>query len=62
MSELKIALGHHPKYEEQAQLSWGSVQAKTVRLQRQIDPGLMDIHLKFTEFLSKKILGQKNFV
>ena len=37
---------------EQAELSWGSIQAETVRLQRQIDPGLMDIHLKFSEFRS----------
>ena len=40
-------------------------QAETARLQRQIDPGLMDIHLKFHCFLrpkkfrSKKILGPK---
>ena len=47
---------------KQAKLSWGSVQAKTVRLQRKIDPGLMDIHLKFTEFCSRswsRIFGQK---
>ena len=34
---------------KQAELSWGSVQAETVRLQRQIDQGLMDIHFKFTK-------------
>ena len=45
----------------QAELSWGSVQAETVRLQRQIDPGWMDNHLKFTEFCCLfLILGQKN--
>ena len=47
---------------EQAELSWGSVQAETVRLQRQNDPGLMDIHLKFTEicpfFRPKKTFGK----
>ena len=36
--------------KEQAELSWGSVLAETVRLQRQIDARLMNIHLKFTEF------------
>ena len=40
---------HVTKYA-QAELSWGSVQAETVRLQRQIDPSLMYIHLKYTEF------------
>ena len=39
---------------EQAELSWGSVQVETVRLQRQIDPGLMDIQLKLTEFRSQE--------
>ena len=29
---------------KQAGLSWGSVQAETVRLQRQSDPGLIDIY------------------
>ena len=33
----------------------------TVRLQREIDPGLMDNHLKFTEIYVKKMLGQKSF-
>ena len=32
--------------QKQAELSWGSVQAETVRLQRQIDPGLRDIQLE----------------
>ena len=36
---------------KQAGLSWGSVQAETVRLQRQIDPGLMDIHLNLLNFV-----------
>ena len=40
-------------YSVQAGLSWGSVKVKTVRLQRQIEPGWMDIHLKFTEFCSQ---------
>ena len=56
--------------EKQAELSWGSVQAETVRLQRQIDPGLINIHLKFTEFCcffgpkkfqAKKWLGKNNY-
>ena len=39
---------------EQGGLNWGSVQAETVRLQSQIEPGLMDIHLKFTEFCNQE--------
>ena len=39
---------------EQAELSWGSVQAETVGLQRQIDPSLMDIQVKLTEFHSQE--------
>ena len=41
---------------EQAGLSWGSVQAETVRLQRQSEPGLKDIHMKLTEILSEECL------
>ena len=58
MSLLKLAL-----YYWQAELSWGSIQAETVRLQRQIETDLMDIHLKFTEypcvFVPKQFLGPK---
>ena len=32
--------------KEQAGLSWGAIHAKTVRLQRQIEEGLIDIHFK----------------
>ena len=49
-------------HKKKTKLSWGSVQAETVRLQRQIDPGLMNIHLKFWVQKiggSKKILGPK---
>ena len=35
-------------------LSWGPVQTKTVRLQRQIEPGLMEIYLKLMKFLSQE--------
>ena len=35
---------------KQAGISWGSVHTETVRLQRQIEPALIDIDLKFTEF------------
>ena len=40
---------------KQGGLSWGSVQAKTVRLQRQIGPGLLD-----KNFVSKRIQVQVN--
>ena len=43
---------------EQAGLSWGSVQAKTVRLQRQSEPGLKDVHVKLTEILSQVYEGK----
>ena len=43
---------------EQAGLSWGSVQVKTVRLQRQSEPGLKDIHMKLTKILSKEYEGK----
>ena len=49
-----------PGRTRQAELSWCSVQAETVRLQRQIDPVLMDIYLKFTEFVVVSSV-QKNF-
>ena len=39
---------------KQGGLSLGSVQAETVRLSRQIEPTLMDIHLRFTEFCSQE--------
>ena len=45
--------------KEQAGLSWGSVQAETVRLQRQTEPGLMDI-LGWKKSVSKN-LGYQNF-
>ena len=41
-------------YNRQAGLSWESVPAEAVRLQKQIESGLMDIHLKFTEFCSEE--------
>ena len=59
---------------QQAGLSWGSVQAETVRLQRQSDPGFwVQNNFGSKKFLSpnkfwvqknlgsKKILVQKNF-
>ena len=49
----------HECITEQAELSWGSVQAETVRLQRQIVPRLMDNPLKFT-VRSKKVKVRKN--
>ena len=39
-------------------LSWGLVQAETVRLQKQIEPGLMDTHLKYTEFCCKEEINK----
>ena len=36
----------------------GSVQAETVRLQRQYDPGLIGIHLKLAEFLSQEQISK----
>ena len=35
---------------QQAGLIWGSVQAETITLQRQIEASLIDIHFKFYEF------------
>ena len=38
------------KKKTSCEVRWCSVQAETVRLQRQIESGLVDIHLIFTEF------------
>ena len=43
---------------KQVGLSCDSVQAKIIRLQRQIESDLMVIHLKFTEFLSQEKINK----
>ena len=44
--------------KEQAGLSWGSVQAEKVRMQRQFDPGLIGNYLKLAQFFSQEKIKQ----
>ena len=46
-----------PAIWKQAELSWGSVQAETVRLHRQTESGFMVICLKLTDFQKRCSYG-----